>query len=452
VVTAAAFNGTGTWSEEGVMLFSPAARAPLHRVPAAGGDAVPVTSLDAAAGDVAHRSPFFLPGGRRFLYVAVGGPNAPGSGRAVYVGSLDGGPPRLLLEDASDAKYAGGYLLYLRERTLLARRFDAEGATFTGEAATIAEDIDLIGDSVGAFSATAGLLAYQPEAGQGTQLTWFDRNGRALGSVGDSANYGDVELSPDGRQAAVSVLDPMTNTRDIWLVDVARGVRTRLTSDPADDVAPIWSPDGTRVLFTSARRGHFDLYVKPAGGIGEEELVFADASEKYPTSWSPDGQTILYWTFDASGTNLWALPLGGEEKPRSVVGPGTSPGRFAPDGRWIVYDASDSGRAEVYVVPYPDASRRWQVSSAGGNFARWSRDGRAILYASQNRLLRVPVSSGGGRFEAGAAEVLFAARPVGPRYFYDVAPDGERLLVNAVRDETASSSITLVQNWATASP
>jgi Tol biopolymer transport system component len=446
-----AFNTTGAWSEDGVILFTPTAQAPLHQVPAAGGAPSPVTTLDVSAGDVTHRSPFFLPGGRRFLYGAIGGPGGTGAARAVYVGSLDGEAPRLVLENGTDAKYAGGRLLYLRERTLLARPFDSDALTFAGEPAIVVEDVDLIGGSLGAFSVAGELLAYQPEAGQGTQLVWFDREGRSLGPVGDAASYGDVELSPDGRQAAVSVLDPVTNTRDIWLVDLERGVRTRFTSDPADDVAPIWSADGTRVIFTSARRGHFDLYVKPAGGVGQEELLYADEMEKYPTSWSPDGESILYWTFDAAGTNVWVLTPGEEGKPRSLLGPGLSPGRFSPDGRWVAYFASDSGRSEVYVVPFPDASRRWQVSAAGGNFSRWSASGREIIYVSQNRLMRVPVTAGpDGRFEAGAPEVMFAARPVGPRYFYDVAPDGQRLLLNTVRDETASSSITLVQNWAEA--
>jgi Tol biopolymer transport system component len=279
---------------------------------------------------------------------------------------------------------------------------------------------------------------------------WVDRDGRRLGTVGDPAQYGDVELSPDARQAAVSVLDPAANARDLWVFDIERGVRTRFTSDRADDVAPLWSADGTRIFFTSNRRGHFDLYQKAASGVGTEMLVFADGSEKYPTGLLPDGRSLLYWAFDADGATIWTLPLAGESRPASVLGMPAGPGWLSPDGEWLVYSSSESGRNEVYVVPFPVASRRWQVSSAGGNLPRWRGDGREIFYAGRdNRLMAVAVTATGSTLDVGSPRPLFEARPVGPRFFYDVSPDGQRFLLNSLRSESLSSSINIVQNWST---
>ena len=238
---------------------------------------------------------------------------------------------------------------------------------------------------------------------------------------------GDLELSPDGRKAIVSVLDPETNTRDLWMFDVARGVRTRFTFDPADDVAPIWSPDGTRVAFTSNRKGHFDLYQKAASGIGMETVLFADDKEKYPTSWLPNGGSLLYWTFDSAGTKILQVSASAAEAPTIVVEASVGQASLSPNGRWLAYYSAESGRSEVYVVPFPSASRRWQVSSAGGTLPRWTHDGREILFAGRdNRLMAVTVQKERDELELGVPRALFEARAVSPRSFYAVSPDGQR--------------------------
>jgi Tol biopolymer transport system component len=318
----------------------------------------------------------------------------------------------------------------------------------------IADQVELMGPASAAFSVSdTGVLAYQPASGRGSRLTWVARDGREVDMVSDAAEYGDLELSPDGGRAAVSVLDPDRNTRDLWVVDLTRGVRTRLTSDPADDVAPVWSPDGTEIVFASNRAGHFDLYRKAASGIGEDRMLFRDSAEKYPTSWSTDGSTVLYWQLEADGTSLRTLPSSGAGQPRVFLDGPVSQGRLSPDGRWVVYDSTQSGQSEVYVVSFPEPSRRWRVSTDGGRLSRWRADGREILYAARdNRVMAAPVSDTAAGLTIGSVQPLFEARPVGPRAFFAPSPDGSRFLLNTLRAGTPSVSIAVLQNWMDAPP
>lgn len=449
VITSPAFNASGAWSQTNEIIFTPGANAALALVPASGGTPRPVTTLNAQGGEQLHRSPAFLPDGRHFLYVAVVGGNAATQARrAVYAGSVDGDAAALVLDNASGVRYSDNHLLFIRETTLLAQPFDAGRLTLSGEPRIIAEQVETGGAAASAFTLSdSGILAYQASATGGSQLIWFDRQGRQLGTVGDAASYGDVELSPDGRQVAVSIIDPLTNTRDLWLVDVGRGVRTRFTFDKGDDVAPIWSRDGARIVFTSNRSGHYDLYEKAATGIGPETLVYADASEKYPTSWLSDARMLLYWTFTAEGTELKLLDQASRAA-RTFLSSPVSPGRFAPDGRFVLYYSSESGRSEVYLLPFPAATRKWQVSSNGGSFARWRPDGKEVFYVSRdNRLAAAPIDIQDDRVTLGQGEPLFEVRPVGARYPYDVAPGGERFLVNTLGGASAVTAVTLVQNW-----
>jgi Tol biopolymer transport system component len=450
-----AFNAIGSWNRDNLILFTPNPNSPLHAIPATGGTPRAVTQLDQAAGDVLHRSAFFLPDGRRFLYVAISTREGGTTGaRAVHVGSLDASEPgRMVLEGGSSVAYARGRLVFLRDNRLVAQPFDVDRLELTGEPTPITEQVELTGPSSTAFTlAESGLLAYQPASG-GSQLVWFDREGRRLGTLGEPADYGDIELSPDGRRVAVSVLDQALNTRDILIFDVARGVRTRATFDPAEDVTPVWSADSTRIMFASNRAGHFDLYEKAATGVGSDELIVKDDAEKYPTAWSPDGRWVLYWTFCSEGTFVRLLRLAGDRPSTAFLGPQVNPGRLSPDGRRVAYYSNESGRSEVYVVSFPDVSERWQLSNAGGSLPQWRGDGREVFYAGRdNRLMAVQIEQRAAEIEVSAPRVLFEARPVGPRSFFDAMPDGQRFLVNSRRSDSLSSSITILQNWTVLTP
>jgi len=447
---APSINATGSWNADNLILFTPNAAAPLNTIPATGGTARPVTVLDTGSGDVLHRNPVFLPDGRHFLYVAVSARSGETTGpRAVYVGSLDASEPgRLLIEGGSSAAYAQGHVLFLRDNRLVAQPFDASRLTLSGDPKPITEQVELAGPAWSPFSVTeSGMLAYQQASGPGSQLVWFDRAGRRLGTLGEPADYGDVVLSPDGRRAAVSVLDAAVNTRNIWVFDVARGVRTRVTNDPADDASPAWSADSNQLLFASNRLGHFDIYQKSATGIGNEELIFKDDSEKYPTSWSPDGRSVLIWTFGPDGAQVRVLHLNDHTTTGLIASP-TNPARLSRDGRWAAYYSNESGRSEVYVMPFPNMSERTQLSDAGGSAPQWRGDGRELFYLGrENRLMAVSLDERSADLQAATPHPLFDVRPVGPRSFFDVTPDGQRFLINSRRSDSLSSSIALLQNW-----
>ncbi len=466
-----------TWNRDNVILFatfSGGPGSPIRRVPASGGAPTPATTLNADSGETYHAYPFFLPDGRHFLYLAVGSKTAgPATPNGIYVAGLDSDVRKLLVPGGSEPMYAQGHLLFLREQTLMAQPFDTERLELTGDAVPIAEHVTIGGVSgmAGGVSVSeTGVLAYQTGSAQVggnatplTQIVWFDRSGKQIGVLGDQARSGELELAPDGRRAAVSVFDPARRTRDIWLFDIARGLRTRFTFDPADEYDSVWSPDGNRVVFNSRRKGHLDLYQKASSGAGAEEELLVDGLDKYPLDWSPDGGFILFSvTAPKTGFDLWVLPLFGERKPLPFLQTPFNevPGRFSPDGRWIAYVSNESGRSEVYVAPFqgaggsPSAAAapgtpggKWQVSTTGGSEPRWRRDGKEIFYlAPDNKLMSAAVNGAGSALEVGTVRPLFDTRPGGLRSVYDVSADGQRFLVNTLVEE-APAPITLVVNW-----
>jgi Tol biopolymer transport system component len=461
-------NNQGSWNRDDVIVFAPRG-GPLYRVSASGGGTPsPVTTLDEASGDRQHWNSFFLPDGRHFLYHTVGSKErGPLDARGVYVGSLDSTEKsRLLLEGGSNAQYALGYVLFMRDDTLMAQPFDADRLELTGEAVPVAQGLQIGGVTgrTGAFSVSqTGVLVYQAGSGDiRSQLIWFDRTGKQMATLGDQADHGGVELSPDGARAAVSILDPARRTRDLWLYDVARGLRTRFTFDPAEEGSAVWSPDGSRIGFNSARKGTLALYVKAASGAGNEEPLLDDALNLIPTSWSSDGRSVLYFNTQGgslSASDLRVLPLSGDRKAAVLLQTpfNEGNGRFSPDGRWTAYQSNESGRNEVYVAPFPGPGGKWQISTAGGSFPRWRRDGRELYYlAPDNNLMAASVSGDGAAFQVGVVRALFEVRvravPVGGGYPYDFSADGQRFLVNTLMQEAASAPITVVVNWTAALP
>jgi Tol biopolymer transport system component len=331
----------------------------------------------------------------------------------------------------------------------------------------------------GAFSASeTGILAYQARGGDlRSQLTWLDRAGKQLATVGEPADQISVEVSPNATRVAVSVLDPATRARDIWIHDLTRdNLRTRFTFDASDDLYAIWSPDDTRLIFSSGRKGTLDMYQKSSTGVGSESAILADSvNNKYPSSWSADGRFALYQIGNANsqtGNDLWVLPLFGDRKTTPIlqVPFNQTDGRFSPDGRWIAYQSNESGQFEVYVMPFDSGAPagapggannvggKWQVSSTGGSLPRWRGDGRELFFLSaDNRMMAATVNGLGTAFEVGTVGALFEVRPrlltylgYGAGSIYGVSPDGQRFLVNAAIAGQTTVPITLVVNWTAA--
>jgi Tol biopolymer transport system component len=447
--------GPGAWNRDDVILFPSAAEPPgFMRVAAAGGASSPVTKIDTGAGEVAHGFPVFLPDGKNFLYLAIGTGGAPSG---VFAASLDSTDRTRVMPEGSNIAYANGSLLFMRDTTLMAQSFDASRRALVGDAVTVAEQLQVPflpsntrGLRLGPFSVSqTGVLVFQTGSGATGQLTWFDRSGKQLGTVGDRADFGDLFLSPDGTRATASLRSGSQPT-DSWVIDLARGVRTRFTFDPSDEFEGVWSPDGNTIAFNSSRKGRLDLYQKSASGVGGEELLYADNQDKYAQSYSPDGRYLLYIAVGATtGQDVWVLPLTGDRKPIPIAttrfneGVGAS---FSPDGRWIAYSSNESGRSEVYVVPFQGPGGKAQVSTKGGSLARWRRDGRELFYAADGKIHAATVSVRGSTFEVGEVRPLFEVRSAGPRYFYDVTGDGPRFLINTAEAQSVMP-LTLVVNW-----
>jgi dipeptidyl aminopeptidase/acylaminoacyl peptidase len=290
----------------------------------------------------------------------------------------------------------------------------------------------------GCLLAAAGVLAAQRgRQVVRSQLVWVDRAGKKLSTVGDLADLGNLELSPDGKQVAVAVLNERTGTRDLWLYDIATGARARLDEHVADENWLIWSPDGRRVIFNSQSTRGLDLYQTTSRAGERQELLLADEDGKWPVSWSADGRFILYVTSsDGTGNDIWVLPLSGDRKPYPFLRSAAQENwaAFSPDGRWVAYSSTESGQAEVYVTPFPKTGAKWLVSRAGGFQARWRRDGKELFFmAPDSMLMAAAVNGDGPDFEVSGVTALFATHfPYAPYHAFDVAADGQRFLVNSL--------------------
>ena len=388
-----------------------------------------------------------MPDGRHFLFIAfnLGVPTG-----VVYGGSLDSPDRTRLLDGVTDLSYAPGFLLFVRGTTLLAQPFDPDRLATTGEAVPMVDPIRASpssGTAVFGVSNT-GVLVYQATSLSASRLTWFDRAGKSLGVIGERGNYNHVFLSPDRTRVSVSMIEPAGRRAKKWILDVARGFRTRFTFDPGDELEGPWSPDGSRIVFNSSRQGHLDLYQKAASGAGNEELLWADEVEKSPQSWSSDGRYILYIA-QQNAQDLWVLPLFGDKKPFPLLHtPFTETmGQFSPDGRFVAYVSTESGRAEVYVAPFPGPGGKWPVSTAGGFFPRWRRDGREIFYqAGDGTMMVAAVTTRESTVEVGDVRPLFKTRTMGS-WPYDVSADGQRFLMNTPDEAASVQPFTLVVNW-----
>lgn len=436
----------GAWSRDEVIVFTNTSWG-LARVDAAGGTPKAVTTQDFAANEWGHVSPSFLPDGRHVIYAAVLGS---GDALAVYVASIDDGERTRLPVDAALVQFAHGVLWFQRGSTLMAQPFDANQLRTVGNAVPVAEQLRAYRNA-GFFSVSeAGALVYQSDASPGHDLTWFDRTGRRTGTLGTRDDYADVALSPDGRRALVSVRGQGVGDRDLWIFDIARGVRTRLTSDPTAETHSAWSPDGTRIVFDTRNPGHLGLFQKRSDGTGGVEVLLADGYDNNPTAWSPDGRFILYVKRDGGTVNLWALPLEGDRKPFALTRSAFNvPAQFSPDGRWVVYGSNDSGQMEIYVAPFPGPGASSLVSTGGGWDPRWRRDGKEIVYldVSRTRLMSAMVTMDHERVDVTDVKPLFELAKVGPRSTYDMSADGQRILAVTQSDEAAAAPLTLVLNW-----
>jgi Tol biopolymer transport system component len=456
----------GTWNPDHKILFSPVGT--MLQIPDSGGTPAPLPS---------HRGgafPQILSDGRHFVY-SVGPPGSPGSG--LYMDSLDAkagdAPPKKLFSDSSNGYFvrsadpALGYLLFVRASasgssggTLMAATLDLNKWDVVGEPVPIQ-------DGVSNFSASStGVLVYGGGSSTVTgptrgniygRLTWFDRQGKVLGTFADTALYRTLSISPDGKRIAFERADSQNQlSRNLWLYDLDRGVTSRFTFDSAWDAGPIWSPDGSQIAFTSNAVGLFDLFAKPSNLAGDPEALFKSPQPKIPSSWSSNGRFLLFY-YATPPSQIWALSLA-DHSAFPVVRDDFNEAiaRFSPDGRWIAYDSNESGKDEVYVRPFnppggaaasgaAPISGKWMVSKGGGTNSAWRRDGKELFYLSGDGFVMSVNVNTNGVFQAGIPKQLFKY-PSGV-LFYDVSADGKRFLMPAPLVSNTEASFTVILNW-----
>jgi serine/threonine protein kinase len=446
----------GTWSRDGVILFSASANAGLYRVSAAGGSIAQVTTLDPSGSEGDHRWPCFLPDGRHFLYLVTSGrPDHQG----IFVGSLDSKESKRLLPAVSAVAYAPpGYLIFMNAGTLRSQPFDSVRLVLKGEPAPLAEqawsDASLTG--LGAFSVSEnGLLAYRNGGAQTSQFAWFDRKGNRLGTVGPPGRFTEPCFSGDEKRMVFQSTD-FSAMGNLWTMGLADGNMSRFTFSPSDETEPLWSPDGKQIIWASNRSGVYDLYEKGASGAGQDELLLKSITSKYPDDWSLDGKFVLYDEADPKTRfDLGVLPLFGDRKPRPYLKTefNETHARFSPDAKWVAYASDESGRAEVYVQSFPATGGKWQVSSGGGDQPMWRRDGRELFYlAADGKLMAAEVNPSASTFQAGVPKPLFephvpAAAITSNRNYILVMADGQRFLINNSLEDAASFPINVILNW-----
>jgi len=441
----------GTWNSGGVILFAVGSGSPILRVPVSGGQPTAATELRTSRLGVraGHISPRFLPDGRHFLYVA--------RGDGLFVGQLDSTDSRRLIGPDVDrtAVYTADHLLYLRQGSLMAQRFDAVGLNLIGGPFPLAEAVAAVDAPSGSTNAP---IAYRSGAlTLERQLEWVGRDGTAIARVGPrfNANNGNPAISSDGRFVAVARTDGESPS-DLWLLDTARGVFNRLTDDSFINNNPVFSPDGSRLIYQSNPKGRLDLYELPITG-GSSKAVLITDENKAPLDWSADGRFLLYKSQNrTTGWDLWAVAMDGSQQAIPVVQSkgDDRDGQFSPDGRFVAYQSDESGQHEIYVQPYPGPGRKVTVSTNGGAQVRWRRDGKELFYvALDSRVMAVPISESADKqsLEPGTPVALFPARVGGvieelSRQQYMVSDDGERFLMNTVSEE-ATRPITVILNW-----
>ena len=440
----------GSWSPEGVILFDGTGNDPIHRVSASGGTKAVAVALDPAKKETSVGWPEFLSDGKHYLYL-VGGEKPEDS--AYWIGSIDSDKRTKLMQAQTLVTFSPGYLLFARDRTLVAQPFDAKAMKTTGDPIPLAEKVGTDNVGLALFSVSRnGVLAYRTGEAGG-RLLWRDRSGRDLETVGDPANYGNPTLSPSGDRVAFNRTDERSARSDVWTRDLGRGVTSRFSLGPGNNIRPLWSPDGGTIVFSSDRDGVPNLYSKSTQGQSEEKLLLKTDVPAFAGSWSPDGRYVAYATLDPkTNWDLWALPTFGDRKPIPIL---VAPFEelnpvFTPDGRFIVYSSTESGRPEIYVQTFPVGSGRWQISNTGGVDPSWRGDGKELFYRTPDqKLMAVEIKVAGNDVQVGVPRVLFpiSLRGGNARNKYAASADGQRFLIDAPLGRESLSPTTVVLNW-----
>jgi Tol biopolymer transport system component len=435
----------GTWNARGDILFTPTSFVPIHRTTAGGSPVKQLVLSGEAPGPIAERRayPHFLPDGRHFLFSRA---------FSIVVGDLESQEVREILPVASMAQYANGFLYYVRDGDLYAQPFDPVRFAVLGEPSKLADNVGWAGDTPTGFAfsvSPSGVVAFSDRNRSDlSQLAWFDRSGRRLGTLGEPAEYLGIALSPDEQRVAVEVHEPKGGTVSVWLIDARTGVSSRFARYKNWTGVPQWSADSRRLLVTDfTDRWH----VLPIEG-GPEQEIPVGAGVKWPTSWSRDGRYIVF-TENRETPDIGLLDVASGTLRRFMETPFVEgQPRLSPDGAWLAYHSNETGRSEAYVQSFPNPGRKIRVSTSGGINAAWRPDGRAVFYLAENGdLVETELALAAGQLEMRASRTLLRAPPTSfaltERRTFEVSKDGQRFLFNSVLPDASPRAVSVILGW-----
>ena len=442
----------GTWGSRGVIVFAPTSSGTLMRVPAAGGNPVPASRADAPR-ESTHRWPFFLPDGQHFVFLTRGGSR---DATALWMGDIASLERRRVAPGASSPAYdPRGFLLFFQQGALRAMPFDAGRGQTSGDAVPVSEEVEFqLNNSLAKFSVSqSGMMAWMAGLSTGNeQLTWYDRSGAALGTVGPTGQMANAAISPDGRYAASDRLSVQNSTQDIWLYDLVRGTESRFTFSGFRDQQPTWSPDGRYIAWASSRDGKFGIYAKPAAGDAPEQALYESAQPLFITDWSRDGRLlVLYQQNGENRPDILILsdpldPAKHRVEPWLATPAAELDGVLSPDGKWIAYTSTESGSYQIYLSSFPEKRAKYQISRDGGSHPLWSRDGKELFFLNPNRALHVVQVRTGAGLLASDPKLLFNTR-VTTSAMPAISPDGKRFLMPAILNTPGDTPIHIVTDW-----
>ena len=438
------FNGSdGAWGVGDVILFDASFTDSIQQVPAGGGVPVSATSFDRSRGDTGHGWPHFLPDGKKFVFLAIrsGEPNE------IRLGELGTFETTFLTEADSRVEYVPpGFLVYEKDGTLLAHPLDPDRGKLTGDPFPLADGIGSAGSLAHFSGSNTGTLIYTGLQSNDKELVWVDRGGRELEVVAPWNQFFNPALSPDGGRLAVGVTSE--GYTDVWLADLKRNVRSRFTFDTGNDVAPLWSPDASRIVWSSDRDGDFDLWIKNTSGTGTAEKLLDTVGHSFPSSWN--GDRIIFSTI-SGGWNLFVLTVGDTAATELVTTEFDEyEASFSPDGKYFAHTSEETGTTEIFLSTFPPGGGRWLVSQTGGMEPSWRGDGGELFFITPRReLMAVDISLGDSPV-IGQPHRMFMTT-VSPstvsRNRYCVSSDGQTFLINSVGEGQHAAPATLILNW-----